>query len=63
MLSSQRTTKDCLTIQRQTVLNIGYLIYYISLKPKLFPLDCGWRFGGDVVGDAVDAADFVDDVV
>lgn len=30
---------------------------------KLFPLDCGRGFGGDVVANAVDAADLVDDVV
>ena len=29
----------------------------------LFPLDCGWWFGGDVVDYAVDAAHFVDDLV
>ena len=29
----------------------------------LFPLDRGRGFGGDVVNDAVDAADFADDLV
>ena len=30
---------------------------------KLFPLDCGWRFGGDVVDHAVHSPHFVDDFV
>ena len=43
-------------------------LLYIVLKgwktaPKLLPLDgCGW-LGGDVVADAVDATDLVDDLV
>ena len=29
----------------------------------LFPLDRGWGFGADVVRDAVDSANFVDDAI
>ncbi len=35
----------------------------VNILLLLFPLDCGWWFGGDVVDYAVDAADFVDDLV
>ncbi len=35
----------------------------VSSGPFLFPLDCGGGFGGDVVDDAVDAFDLVDDAV
>ncbi len=35
----------------------------MDINYLLFPLDCGWRFGGDVVAYAVYAAHFVDDFV
>ena len=40
-------------------------LHHVYSPPKsiLFPLNRRRRFGGDVVDDAVDAADFVDDAV
>ena len=35
----------------------------ITNRVFLFPLDCCRRFGGDVVDNAVDAANFVDDLI
>lgn len=36
---------------------------YANIKFVSFPLDGGWRLGGDVVAYAVDAAHVVDDQV
>ena len=37
------------------------MLVSINKRISLLPLDCTRRFGGDVIDDAVDAADFVDD--
>ena len=40
--------------------------FFYTFKERalnLFPLDCGWRLGGDVIDYAVDAAHLVDDLV
>jgi len=44
--------------------NPPYINYFLCvLGGKSFPLDCCGGFTGDVVNDAIDAADFVDDSV
>ncbi len=46
----------CSDMKKRTVSDRAFFVF-------LFPLDCGWGFGGDVVDYAVDAADFVDYLV
>ena len=54
---------------RRLAFNFKIILYFYAVRdtpyavPMLFPLDRGRGLGGNIVTDAIDAADFVDDTV